>query len=87
MEYDVNSFVSTLLSVFSQVKFNIFKKDHIEIIIKYLTSIGIIEKNAKPLLNDIVNISKGMGQTESLIQYAMALAHFERKQKIGISGN
>jgi hypothetical protein len=61
-----------------------FKKDHVEIIIKYLTSVGIINKNVKQLLNDIVNISKRMGQTESLIQYGMELAHYERKQKMGL---
>ncbi len=71
------------MNVLSQPKFSVFKKDHIEIIIRYLTTFGVTEKNPKALLNDIVNISKGMGQTECLMQYAMKLAHAERKAKMG----
>jgi hypothetical protein len=54
----------------------------VELIAKYLTSIGRSDKPAKALLNDIVNITKGMGQIEALIQYAMQLALHERKQKL-----
>jgi hypothetical protein len=60
------------------VKFKVLKKEHIEIIIKYIQIIANSEKVLKPIINDIVNISKGLGQTEVFMQYAMALAHRER---------
>jgi hypothetical protein len=47
-----------------------------------LTSIGRTDKQAKLILNDIVNITKGMGQIEALMQYAMQMALHERKQKM-----
>jgi hypothetical protein len=43
-----------------------------------MQSFGITDKVLKPIINDIVNISKGLGQTEVFMQYAMALAHRER---------
>ena len=81
INYDETLFASTIYSVFENPKFKAFKKEHVDLIVKYLTGIGRNEKNARVILNDVVNISKQMGQTESLIQYAMEIAQFERKQK------
>ena len=60
------------------MKFKVLKKEHVDVIIKYMQSFGITDKVLKPIINDIVNISKGLGQTEVFMQYAMALAHKER---------
>jgi len=54
-------------------------------ILKFITTFGRNEKQIKLILNDIINITKGMGQTESLMQYAMLLAHNDRKGKLGMS--
>jgi hypothetical protein len=50
--------------------------------VKYLTTVGRNERQAKLILSDIVNVTKGMGQMEAFMQYAMALAHHERKLKM-----
>lgn len=76
------------MEIFRAPKFHIFKPNHIETIIKFLRHLGRAgDNNLKNLLNDLINISKGMGQTEALMQYAMALAHWERKQKLEQNNN
>jgi len=60
------------------VKFKVLKKEHIEVIIKYIQMCATTDKVLKPIINDIVNVSKGLGQTDVFMQYAMALAHKER---------
>ncbi len=82
INYDESSFIFSLYNVFTNPKFKTFKKEHVELIAKYLTSIGRTDKQAKLILSDIVNITKGMGQIEALMQYAMQLALHERKQKM-----
>ncbi len=75
-------FLNTLYKVLTHNKFKIFKPNHVETIIKFIRYLGRTDNMLKSLLNDIINISKGMGQTEALMQYGMALAHWERKQKL-----
>jgi hypothetical protein len=78
MNFNANSFFSALYNVLQEVKFKVLKKEHIDVIIKYMQIFGTTDKILKPIINDIVNISKGLGQTEVFMQYAMALAHRER---------
>ena len=85
IEYDEAIFISTLYNLFTHVKFKIFKKEHVDLIIKYLTTIGRNEKLAKLILSDVVSNAKGMGQTEAFMQYEMQIAHYERKQKLEMS--
>lgn len=70
-----------MYSVFGDVKFKNFKKEHVDLIVKYLTTIGRNEKQAKLILSDIVNNAKGMGQMEAFLQYGVQMAHWEKKQK------
>ena len=42
-------------------------------------------QSVKVLLSDVTNIVKGMGQTEALLQFEMALAREDRKQKLAMS--
>ena len=81
LEYDFDLFMNTLISVLSGEKFKILKENNIETIIKYIKYFGKSENNLKTLLNDIVNIQKGIG-TDCLIQYEMKIVIFERKQKL-----
>jgi len=81
LEYDYDLFINTLISVLSSEKYKMLKDNNIDTIIKYIKYFGKIENNLKTLLNDIVNIQKGIG-TDCLIQYEMKIAIYERKQKL-----
>ncbi len=40
------------------------------------------DKILKPLIFDITNFAKGMGQSEVFMQYAMALVQHQRKNNV-----
>ena len=50
-----------------------FKKEHIDLILDYLTSNVTNDRSVKSILNDIVNIEKGMGQLDSLNHYGIEM--------------
>ncbi len=78
--------MTTIFSVLSNQKFNFLKPMHVDLIVKYINFIGRRhETKLKAILNDLVNLSKGMGQTETFIQYELELAHCERKTNPGNS--
>jgi hypothetical protein len=80
LTYDEDTTLLTISNVFSSQKFQMFKTDHVTSIIKYLKYLGK-EGSLKNLIQDIMNIVKGMGQLEAIMHYSMKVAHYEMKHK------
>ena len=74
MKYDQDAFSSNLRRILTSSEcFNMFKKEHIDLILDYLTSNVTNDRSVKSILNDIVNIEKGMGQLDSLNHYGIEM--------------
>ena len=73
-KYDQDAFSSNLRRILTSSEcFNMFKKEHIDLILDYLTSNVTNDRSVKSILNDIVNIEKGMGQLDSLNHYGIEM--------------
>ena len=58
-----------------------FKKEHIGLIVDYLSLNRTNEKSVKSVLNDIINITKGMGQLDSLNHYGIEMMRLKITNK------
>lgn len=82
LKYDCDMFMSTLRNIFeSNEDLKMFKKEHIGLIVDYLSLNRTNEKSVKSVLNDIINITKGMGQLDSLNHYGIEMMRLKITNK------